>query len=366
MRPFALLRVYANAIQTIDYWDDVQNNPIKIIFICEFITGGGLNHSDLPYDLAVQGELMRDALLSDLSLLGYRVRTTVDARLISPLHCESCRIVNAQDDPWQIWADEMQQADAVWVIAPETDGYLQRMTTLASTYHKTIIGSGLAAVKAFTSKHHTYQLLQQSAIKTVPTYLYERWAGRDWPKEQSTHWLAKPNDGAGCAETVCFADAEGLRHWIIQNNKQKTHIIQPFLEGVSASIACVVHQGKAQLLSCNEQLIVIDHNGLRYEGCIVNGMCEHWEAFENLANKIAPLLPDIAGYVGIDLIVSDAGKQLTVVEVNPRLTTSYIALGEAIKANPAALIMQSYTEENAIWPNIEKNVVSLKMRQSHG
>ena len=344
----------------------MQNNPIKTIFVCEFITGGGLNDSDLPPDMAVQGELMRDALLLDLSLLDYQVHTAVDARLTSPTHCESCHVVNAQDNPWQVWAYEMQQADAVWIIAPETEGYLQRMTTIASKYHKTIIGSGLAAVKVFSSKHSTYQLLQQSTITTIPTYLFDSWSSSEWSKHQSKLWLAKPNDGAGCEETVCFADAKDLRCWIIQNNKQASHIIQPFIPGTSASITCVVHQGKARLLSCNEQLVAMDDNVLRHEGCIVNGMRKHWEGFEALANKVALLLPDIAGYIGIDLIVSAAGNQFTVVEVNPRLTTSYIALNEATGVNPASLIMQPYTEEETTWPSIGKNVVKLVMRQNRG
>lgn len=312
----------------------------------------------------MQGEMMRDALLSDLSLLSYQIRSTVDARLTPPKNCTSYATVGVQDDPWQMWRDEMQQADAVWIIAPETDGYLERMTTIALQYNKVIIGCGLRAVQTFGHKYGSYQLLKTSGLDTVPTYQFSDWLSVDDKTMTENRWLAKPNDGAGCEETVCFASANSLQQWIMQNNKQETHIIQPFIEGVPASIACVVHQGKATVLSCNQQLVTIEMNGLHYQGCIVNGLQEHWAEFGGLANQVASLLSDIEGYIGIDLIVGK-NNQLTVVEVNPRLTTSYIVLHEATAYNPAELIMNTLTQAHFVWPNIERNIVKLNVMQCH-
>ncbi len=303
---------------------------------------------------------MRDALLKDLSSLDYQVQTTVDARLTPPIGCRVCREINTQDDVWQVWEEEIQRSEAVWLIAPETDGYLERMTGLAVKHNKKVIGCGLTAIKAFSSKLNTYQLLTQSNITTLPTYSLI-----DWPKSKGAQWLAKPDDGAGCEETVCFKKAEDLERWLLLNGRHKTHIIQPFIIGDAASISCVMHQGKAQVLSCNAQLIIVENNVLSYLGCIVNGMRQHWLAFEAVANKIARLLPGITGYIGIDLIVSDCGKQLTVVEVNPRLTTSYVALKEATGHNPAELIMHTCTKENYVWPTITQNEVRLTLSQYH-
>ena len=340
----------------------MQNNPIKTIFVCEFITGGGLHHSDLPKALAMQGALMRDALLSELSMLAYQISTTVDARLEAPNHCDICREVAAAEDVWQLWEDEISKVDAVWVIAPETDGYLERVTAIALKQNKRVIGCDLKAVRAFSRKFETYQLLERAGIQTIPTYMF-----RDWQGHAGTAWLAKPNDGAGCEETVCFAQAKDLERWIVKNNKQKTHVIQPFLMGDVASASCVMHQGQAYLLSCNEQHVIVKNNVLHFEGCVVNGLQQYWEAFTKVANGIAQLLPGIAGYVGLDLIVGDSG--ITVVEVNPRLTTSYVALPEAAGYNIAELIMQLITQQGMqasdAFPLVERNVVKLEMSQHH-
>jgi predicted ATP-grasp superfamily ATP-dependent carboligase len=43
------------------------------------------------------------------------------------------------------------------------------------------------------------------------------------------------------------------------------------------------------------------------------------------------------GYVGVDLVLADAGP--IVLEINPRLTTSYCGLRDALGINPAALVL---------------------------
>lgn len=332
----------------------MQNKPIKTIFVCEFITAGGLNHQVLPQSLLTQGESMRDALLRDLSDLAYQIVTAVDARLTKPSDCHVCYAIQAEDDAWQKWAEIMNSVDAVWLIAPETDGDLAKLTALALQQNKIILGCGLNAIDVCSSKLATYLLLKQSGVKTVETYSYV-----EWPKTSGISWLAKPDDGAGCEQTVCFDKVAALSQWLLLYQHTKTHVIQPYLVGTAGSISCVMHQGKAHVLSCNQQLITVKNNVLNYQGCVVNGMRQHWEKFVALANQIAQLLPDLAGYVGIDVIVSHHEKEetITVIEINPRLTTSYIALGEATGYNVAECIINTLTNADCYWPIMQQNEI---------
>lgn len=337
----------------------MQNKPIKTIFVCEFITGGGLNHHALSQSLLQQGTAMRDALLRDLSDLPYQVVTTVDARLTMPSDCHVCYAINAEDDAWQKWAEIMHSVDVVWLIAPETDGDLAKLTALALQQNKIILGCGLNAIKVCSSKLSTYKLLKNSGVNTVETYSYT-----EWPKTSDITWLAKPDDGAGCEQTVCFDEANALSQWLLQYEHDETHVIQPYLVGIAGSISCVMHQGKAHLLSCNKQLITLENNVLTYQGCVVNGIRQHWEKFTILANKIAQLQPDLTGYIGIDVIVSNAEQAeetITVIEINPRLTTSYIGLREATGYNTAELIINILTNADFHWPKMQQNKVLLEI-----
>lgn len=334
------------------YNGDDLHKKLSTIFVCEFITAGGFNHVDLPASLAQEGALMRDALLSDLSQLPYEISTVVDGRLTMPMHAHSCAIVQIDDDAWQVWERVIQRVDAVWLIAPETDGHLKKLTELAARYKKTIIGCDLESIKVTSSKLATYNILNKAGIAAIPTY-----TSSNWLKGEGSEWLAKPDDGAGCNETVYFDSANELSSWISANNKAVSHVIQRYQVGAPASISCVMHCGKAYILSCNKQLIEINNHQLSYHGSVVNGMRDYWSVFEIVANKIAQVMPGLTGYVGIDLIVQ--GDELIVVEINPRLTTSYVGIKKAIGKNPAELIINIITQENYTWPKLEQNVVEL-------
>jgi len=89
-------------------------------------------------------------------------------------------------------------------------------------------------------------------------------------------------------------------------------------------------------------------------------MRDFWHEFELFAQKIAAICTDLNGYVGIDVIVDTQNdNQITVVEINPRLTTSYAGLAEATGENPAELIMNTLTQPDFIWPELQRNIVSI-------
>ncbi len=331
--------------------------------MCEFITGGGLCGEPLTESLAKEGALMRDALLQDLSELPYEITTTADyrlyARLAAPALCSKCIEVNPHDDVWRTWQDLIGECDAVWLIAPETGDALKKITQIAENVKKDglrpawILGCGLASIEVASSKMATYLALEAAGIASIPTHSYENWPKSHWI------WLAKPNDGAGCSDTACFNNPDDLADWIENNHKQFTHVIQAYQPGDAASISCVMRHGKAHVLSCNSQTIEINNHMLSYTGGVVNGMRDYWPQFEFIANKIAQVLPDLAGYVGVDVIVD--GDEIVVVEINPRLTTCYIGLRDSIGTNPAELIVNTLTQSDFVWPTLQRNLVNINV-----
>lgn len=62
---------------------------------------------------------------------------------------------------------------------------------------------------------------------------------------------------------------------------------------------------------------------------------------ERLARAAVAALPPVSGYFGIDLILGPAtdGTQDVVIEVNPRLTFSYVALRQLATSNLAAAML---------------------------
>ena len=75
------------------------------------------------------------------------------------------------------------------------------------------------------------------------------------------------------------------------------------------------------------------------DGITVNAYPRDAERFQILSQRIAETLPGLWGYIGVDLIRMNDGA-LTVLEVNPRLTTSYCGLHAALGINVARALLR--------------------------
>ena len=159
--------------------------------------------------------------------------------------------------------------------------------------------------------------------------------------------MVKPDDGAGCTETFCFDDARALRAFAAGASNHG-YVVQPYVAGTPASLSVLCRDGRAVLLSCNEQRIGRQADRLSFEGVVVNALRRERPALEPLARAIAGTIPGLAGYVGVDLILTPSGP--IVVEVNPRLTTAYVGLTEALDINVAAAILGVFDHDLAPAP----------------
>jgi len=333
------------------------------IFVCEFITGGGLYREPLPPSLVREGDMMLQALLADLrDVPGAEVTTTRDARLPPLSPAVSAISIVPSDDVWQRWEASIAAADAVWPIAPESGGVLERLSRLVIKHDKILLNSTPDAVAIAASKTATAHTLSAAGVATVPTH-----AAADWNGSGNAPWVAKPDDGVGCDDTRLFDGAEELRGWLSANGRMQTHIVQPYLAGESASLSLLIHEGDICLLSCNRQLIDVRDGMFRYHGSILNDASlqntpQHWQACEAVAKSVARTITGLDGYVGIDVLIQEGA--IVVVEVNPRLTTSYAGLRRATECNPARLVVDMIYNKKFSWPwMLARNVVQISVNE---
>lgn len=327
--------------------------------MCEFVTGGGLYREPLPASLLREAELMRNAVLQDLSQIeNIKVIVTSDARVSVPLNVE-CVSIELSQDIWAIWQDCMQEADVIWLLAPETDGVLEKLALMAESVGKPILGCSSSAIKVAANKWDTYQLLKAFDIPTPITFKYT-----NFPRGQFGPWVAKLIDGVACENSRYFDSEDDLIGWM--QDKQDSHIVQQYQLGTAASFSMLCYLGKAVVLSCNQQKVELQDGQFTYAGSVVNGMLEHLDVFQALATQIVTALPGLAGYVGVDLIAHHAGDawRYAVLEINPRLTTSYVGLHQACGLNPAQLILDMFYNKCLNVPAISFNKVDVSTNVS--
>ncbi|MEQ1600402.1 MAG: ATP-grasp domain-containing protein [Methylophilaceae bacterium] len=342
--------------------------------MCEYISAGGLYRAPLPASLAQEGLLMRDALLRDIAESDFarqhhcEIITSYDVRLPPPNPVSQAIAITQQDDVWKIWHDCITDCDAVWLVAPETDGVLARLTEIVTGQNKMRLGCDSASIHLTGSKFQTCKALQTAGILTLPTYRFSAWQALDFAQKQVNSWVAKPDDGVGCTDSGYFANAAQLTAWI-QKERAQTHILQRYQPGIAASLSLLCKQGRAWLLSCNLQKVVLQKDTpvtgkFAYSGSVLNGMVAHWAAFAQIAQQVAAAFPGLCGYVGVDVLVDAQASpnQIYVLEINPRLTTSYVGLRAAMDYNPANLILDLFYNAHFQLPtNLARNVVEISI-----
>jgi tyramine---L-glutamate ligase len=300
------------------------------IFVFEAVTGGGLVAEPLPPSLAREGDLMVRALLEDLSQVPeVRVLASRDPRL-PPLSGVPTIAPAPGEDTIALYARGARAADAAWPIAPETDGALERLTRETLALGKTLLGSRLDAVRLTASKRTTVVTLSAAGVPAVPTF------GRgDRLPPIPGPWVVKPDDGAGCDGLLLVPDWRAAGDHLTAG--PGSLVAQPWIDGCALSLSLLCHEGRARLLSCNRQHVRIAAGRPALHGITVNALADREGRLAELAACIAAAIPGLWGYVGVDLVLATQGP--VVLEINPRLTTSYCGLRRALGINTAGLVL---------------------------
>ncbi|PPD19445.1 MAG: ATP-dependent carboxylate-amine ligase [Methylomonas sp.] len=316
------------------------------LLVFEYICGGGLAGQDLPSTLAAEGRLMLQAVLDDLSRLAeIDVTVLVDARLALPVSARmACVTVTATDDYRHILSQQLAHCDVFLPIAPESDGVLHQLGKLPSTLGKPALLSPTATIALCGDKLATLQQLARHGVVVAETRNLT--PEMPWPQV-----VIKPIDGAGCQGSGLITDPDAYRSHC-QTLEPAQWIVQPWLSGQAMSLSCLFQQGQGWLLSVNRQHVVIEQGRFRLDGCDVNCVPRH--DYNHLVARIAQAMPGLWGYVGIDLIESDienSPANYPVLEINPRLTTSYVGIYQATGIN---VIEQMLLMRDGVSPKLAK------------
>jgi predicted ATP-grasp superfamily ATP-dependent carboligase len=310
------------------------------IHVFEFICGGGLTGLPIPAQLAREGDLMLVALIQDLlEVPGVQVSFARDARL-APLAGERLRGARvcwrAPDSaPRDALEREIAAADAICPIAPETGGELERAARAVLDAGRMLFGPDPDAIALAGSKFATAHRLAQAGIGVVPCFRPgSAWAAIDGP------WVVKPDDGAGCVDTRVFGSREQAASAAPLDRAWPGLVAQPWIEGEAMSLCALAAPGRVEVLSVNRQQVRLHDGAVELVAIEVN--CEPVTApLAALAERVAATIPGLRGYFGIDFVRTSAGP--LVIEVNPRLTSSYAGLRPALGLNVAEWMVAAAT-----------------------
>lgn len=305
------------------------------IFVSEFICGGALAGDPLPDSLRREGGAMLRAIVDDLLCVpDCLVTITLDARLADEARshragrCDIVTVADAGEERRQF--DRLaKSSDATLVIAPETDGHLVRRVRRVESLGTRTLNCSSDAIELCGDKLRLAGHLERCELATIPT------APADWSLHQpppSPHeaWVIKPRDGAGSWLTFRIQGSsrdEWHRAARAYEQARVPHkaLIQPFVAGQPLSVGCLGHSGgEVEVFPIARQRLSNDFEYLG--GSIPADIPDASETeIRNLVHSACATIPGLSGYIGFDLLLpeADPSKPL-IVEINPRLTTSYV------------------------------------------
>ena len=311
----------------------------RTILVYEYLTGGGL-YSTGPATLPVsslldEGAAMVRALTADFAQIeGCQVHALCDVRQreLELGHCARHLIHDAVEE-LQILQHWSARSDWTVVIAPETGGALSRRVEVVEKAGGRLLGPSAKWVQVAAHKTETVQQLAAAGVAT-PRLLRSLDAAT-YPDDYPL--VIKPVDGAGSLGLERL-ELPVTDHPAVDTPDQ-WHV-EAWVAGVPASVSLLCRGQETIVLPAGQQCFSEGLHGHYLGGRMP--LSQPWrDRAERLAQKAIRALPGAWGFVGVDLILGNAedGSHDVVLEVNPRLTTSYVGLRELLDQNLAEIML---------------------------
>jgi predicted ATP-grasp superfamily ATP-dependent carboligase len=309
------------------------------IFVYEWATGGGLveEPGSLPSSLVREGAAMIGSLAADLARIDdCHVTALRDPRVLQ-LSLPGCAMV----DVLSRWShiEEFERlaavADATILIAPEFDGILHKAALRVVASGGRLLSPSPEFIRIAANKQQTCDLLAEAGVSVPAGQVLE--SDEPLPEDFPYPAVLKPIDGAGSQDTYLVSGSHDTPPAYAWSRR-----LERYLPGTAASVALICGPGGRALLSpCRQR--ISDDGRLRYLGGELPLAAGLARRASDLADRALAVLPQATGYVGVDLVLGrdPQGSEDAVIEVNPRLTTSYVGLRAATKHNLASAMWQA-------------------------
>ena len=261
---------------------------------------------------------MRRALARDFAAVpGIDVVMTLDARWPEePGPWELVRVSPGDELP--TLARLAANCDAVVCVAPEPEDLLRCRAALVERSGGLSLGPRSEAIESVSSKVRLNAFWRDRGVP-VPSWTRILRPGQGIPADVSFPAVRKPAVGAGCLQTMLIKSVD---HANMLSPVNSESILQPFVPGIPLSASFLVDRSNhAELIGIGRQNVVVSDGEFCYEGGTV--------PFEGDVKEAVLLgalegIDGLRGWIGLDFVWNPATRNVTMLEINARLTTSFV------------------------------------------
>jgi len=300
------------------------------ILLYEYVTGGGWwEQSPLAPSgsLLAEGEAMARSLATDLLELQHQVVMLRDTRLPTAGSSEiSHWSVDSAACQKAVFQQAAAQCDSAIIIAPEFEDRLLERCHWAESQGVSLLSPNASFVAIAADKWESAQRLQHGGAAVPRTAMFDAaipcWESFPGPV------VVKPRYGAGSqAVQLLRTEADRRRFETVAASSKTEWLVQSYCPGEPASVVtlCGPVPAHRYLTPALRQVQGDQFEYLGSEGPLPTDLQDRTA---RLVEAALAALPPTRGYIGWDIVLGDDsnGCKDVVIEVNPRLTTSFVAL----------------------------------------
>lgn len=286
--------------------------------------------------LGLEGRAMFRAAVADaLRDGGFAVTALVDESFEIDLPSAARRVVVPRGGEIETLVASSWEADAVLLIAPETADVLAARVAAVRAGGGVVLAPSTAFIRLAADKQATAEALQAAAVP-VPRGRSLA-AGEPWPADVPRPAVRKARASTGCDGLVVVRpDAEPPPPAAVATR------LEEWIPGVPVGVSCLLGPQRVVPVAAVVQRFSMGPVPGYAGGDLVADPDVRQRATRLATRALGALQHHDpravhAGWVGVDMILGDRpdGHDDRVLEVNPRMTTSFVGLSTA---SPASLI----------------------------
>jgi predicted ATP-grasp superfamily ATP-dependent carboligase len=323
------------------------------VLLYEHAVSGGFVNEKIPSNLLNEGYAMLRCLASDFKAAGHSTTVLMDSRLTSFTHAfRSEKIIKIYSTKQLLdtLSKNRSNHNACYIIAPETNDSLYNLVDVIEHTDAISLNCSSQAIKQASDKSILPSKSTKLGLKIPKTRVFQKYESmakiKRICKELQFPLIIKAATNTSCS-LLSFVENENEVIPAVKKIKNcgsnNFIIIQEFEKGLPVSVSLICTSREIIPLSLNLQDIFLAPPNLTssYNGGVVPFEHNQQSKVFDAAKRIASSFDGFRGYVGVDLVLSE--NEISVIETNPRLSTSYVGLRNVLKANIAQLIVDAVT-----------------------
>ena len=331
----------------------------KSVLIFEYISGGGIGSSEDFEFLIPEGFGMLSSLVTDFALSEFQIHTLIDYRVIEQFESNHQNLLKINQLEYTKMTHEDQitsqltllipKFDYILIIAPEFSNILEELVRKVEQQiqsHQIVLNLPSEAISIFTDKLETESFLIRHGYNSPQSC---KLANYSVITDSAHHeYIIKPIDGVGAADTYCInleRKSEGIDvviSDILKRSSNQNLLIQKKIHGIPLSAFVSSQNGKVAYFTINSQKV----NFSPLPGTMQTHQIEYLGGstpFTDISSSIRRVIHNVAsticsqfkftGFFGIDFIYDKNTDNYSIIDINPRVTTPYVAISELFCEN---------------------------------